>query len=82
MYLAYYFKLWLVSKLSKFVRLISYIFPVEKLKERERQKIRKKEEVGSLFQRQRVDVLLEELANKFPPKQAVNLALDKTSTGV
>jgi len=31
-------------------------------------KKRKKEEPGSIFQRQRVDMLLTELANKFPPK--------------
>ena len=31
-------------------------------------KKRKREEPSSFFQRQRVDVLLGELANKFPPK--------------
>lgn len=52
---------------------------VERLREREKQKSRKKEEVGSLFQRQRVDVLLEDLANRFPPRQPVALMQDKVT---
>jgi len=33
-----------------------------------KEKKRKKEEPSSVFQRQRVDMLLEELSKKFPPK--------------
>ena len=38
------------------------------ISEKSEKKDKKKEEPGSFFQRQRVDLLLGELAKKFPPK--------------
>jgi len=47
----------------------------EKLQGKE--KSRKKEEPSSIFQRQRVDILLSELARKFPPKYPAPVPQDK-----
>lgn len=45
------------------------------------EKVQPKEEPGSAFQRRRVDVLLVELAKKFPPKIASPPQLEKQTTG-
>ncbi|XP_035227320.1 mediator of RNA polymerase II transcription subunit 6-like, partial [Stegodyphus dumicola] len=44
------------------------------------EKIKAKEEPGSVFQRRRVDVLLTELAKKFPPKLPSPPQLEKQTT--
>lgn len=46
------------------------------------EKVTPKEEPGSAFQRRRVDVLLAELAKKFPPKLPSPPQLEKQATGM
>ena len=62
------FKNPLVKSTSSLLNLVQDANNVCSVIEKTDKKDKKKEEPGSFFQRQRVDLLLGELAKKFPPK--------------